>query len=279
MPDAPLVAAGAFGGPTVIYMTTPLRNALTLGAQDVSSGSVELYRRVFARGFLRGWAGGHYFAAAACPGFIMLGPAYHFYNELLGGMAPLAVGLTAISESLILYGSETKNAQVSYNQDAKRRGAPQLKPTPGSTRPVGACFHIHVLRNYFAMSGLRILSPPCQEKLTQIAPSMSPGTTILAADIAANCVVQAFCTPVHQVYQFLATTRQADHELLKKPISVSVQDFLKRQYLTEKGSLSRIALRDVSLRVAYSGTLYTLYGILERSFVASFPDKWRRDSA
>ena len=34
VPDTPLIAAGAVGGPFVMYATTPARNALTLASKD-----------------------------------------------------------------------------------------------------------------------------------------------------------------------------------------------------------------------------------------------------
>ena len=47
LPDPPLLAAGALGGPFVIASLTPLRNAMSNAAQDQQSSFAQLYRRTF----------------------------------------------------------------------------------------------------------------------------------------------------------------------------------------------------------------------------------------
>ena len=34
LPDTPLLVSGALGGPVVLYILTPFRNAITFGAKD-----------------------------------------------------------------------------------------------------------------------------------------------------------------------------------------------------------------------------------------------------
>lgn len=64
LPEPPLLAAGALGGPFCMYTVTPARNALTLGAQDASISLVQVYKQVFASGLSGGWRGGIYPATA-----------------------------------------------------------------------------------------------------------------------------------------------------------------------------------------------------------------------
>merc|ERR1711920_1120700 len=106
---------GAVGGPLVMYLVTPLRNALTIGAVDSSKSALTIYKEVFAGGFLKGFAGGQYMAVAGIPGFLVLGPTFRVYKDMCGGSNAAAVALTSISESVIFYGAETRNAQVAFN--------------------------------------------------------------------------------------------------------------------------------------------------------------------
>jgi len=108
IPDPPLLVAGGLGGPLIMWTVTPLRNALTLGANNRQASMLQLYRQVFAS---KPYGGGGYMAAAACPGFLVVGPMYHVYNGFIGNSAAACV-LTATNEALIFCGSETKNAQV-----------------------------------------------------------------------------------------------------------------------------------------------------------------------
>jgi len=60
LPEPPLLAAGALGGPFCMFTVTPARNALTLGAQDASLSLGQVYKQVFASGAAGGWRGGIY---------------------------------------------------------------------------------------------------------------------------------------------------------------------------------------------------------------------------
>ena len=84
LPDTPYIVAGGVGGPVCYYIVTPARNALTLGATNSAASPGSLYKQVFSRGLARGWAGGLYPSAAACPSFICLGPAYHAAVPVMG---------------------------------------------------------------------------------------------------------------------------------------------------------------------------------------------------
>jgi len=270
-PDPPLVAAGVFGGPFVVYLVTPLRNALTLGAQDTTLSFAGVYRRLFSNGFVRGWAGGHHMAIPAVPGFLVLGPMFHVFRDIAGGSTVAAVGLTAASESVIFFGAETKNAQIAYNQAAAQRGGMQVAKLQSSAMPWGPGIGVYVVRNYVAMSGLRILSRPCQDFMSVVAPTISPGTREILGDMTANVFVSALSTPLHQLYQFVTTQRLAEPALAQKPFAESASDFFRKQYLTSEGRISRVAGRDVGLRIAMNATIFTIYGFIERTALSNWP--------
>jgi len=101
---------------------------------------VTLYKDVFSQGFRGGWSGGAYMASAALPGFLAIGPMFHFYKGVSGDSNAAAVALTAATESMIFYGSETKNAQTAFNQDAQKRGAQVIGRVQSQFNPRGqAC--------------------------------------------------------------------------------------------------------------------------------------------
>jgi len=273
VPDPPYIAAGAMGGPAVIYAVTPLRNALTLGALDQSKSALRLYQDVFSKGFLDGFAGGQYMAKAAVPGFLVIGPLFHVYKDLAGGSSAAAVALTSLSETAIFIGSETRNAQIAFNGEAEKRGTTKITRLQSPYNPIGPGVGLHIARNYLAMSGLRIFSKPCQDVLEKARPEISPGTRAILGDFIANIVVSAVSAPLHQLYGFSVTQRLiiADGVAKESAMEASIK-FLRKQYLTSTGRVSSIAGRDVLLRVAYNATIFTLYGFIERGFVSNWPN-------
>lgn len=266
LPDPPLIAAGGIGGPAIIYLVTPLRNALTLGAQDPRGSVLEIYRRAFARG--SGWAGGHYLAIANVPGFLAIGPAYHMYNSATGS-ATLALALTALSESTILFGAETRNAQIAFNRLSAQTGSARIPLS--RLLPWGPGFGLHVTRNLVAMSGMRIFSKPCEEAMGNLVPSMPSAASVTLSLFVANALASVASTPINQLYEFSVTMRVAQSLEAGTATPITMVAYLKRQYLLPSGSLSGVAGRDVLLRIAYTSTLYTLFGGLERTCVALWP--------
>jgi hypothetical protein len=272
IPDPPLVVAGACGGPAVVYLVTPLRNALTLGSNNTQASALQLYKNVFSDGVKGGFAGGLPMARAAVPGFLVLGPAFHMFKDLVGGSSVGAVLLTAVSESMIFFGSEVNNAQATFNQNAKRMNTPQIPQLHNPLNPFGCGvgFSLHVTRNVLAMSGLRVFSSPCQTMISSISPNMSPTSTIVWGDFIANVVVSAASAPIHQLFGWAVTTQVAEPS--KEPFSKSAVAFLKRQYLNEAGRISSVAGRDMFLRIAYNASIFTIYGFIERTLVSSWPE-------
>lgn len=223
---------------------------------------------------MSGFSGGQYMAVAAVPGMLVIGPAFHMYKEVAGGSNVAAVALTSISESAIFYGAETKNAQLAFNADAAQKGLKPIAKVQSQFNPIGGGLGLHIARNYLAMSGLRVLSSPCQDVLSMVNPSMPTLTRNVLGDFIANVVVSAMSAPLHQLYGFQVTQRVADVAAgSQTSMAESMKSFLKKQYLTPAGRISSVAARDVFLRVAYNATIFTVYGAIERAFVDHFPLK------
>jgi len=167
LPETPLVVAGALGGPFVIFVFTPLRNALTLAAKNTESSAGELYARVFQGGLQAGWTGGLVPVLPSCPQFCMMGPLFHLFRQSFNSVV-LAVICSAILETCISYGSQTLNAQLAYNEEQLQAGSGLQVPLCNPMIPYGPGFLVHIMRNFVAMSGIRILSGPCQAGLTKV---------------------------------------------------------------------------------------------------------------
>lgn len=264
-PETSMIVAGGVGGPLCYFTVTPARNALTLGATNSTAGIAELYGQVFARGFARGWAGGIYPSMFACPTFISLGPAYHAYVSLVGTAG--AVVLASCTESMIIYGAETTNAQIAKNE--KVPGT--FKSVHPAWKPFGPGLSLHIARNILATAGLRLFCTPCTWAFEKMA-GKGP-TTTLAGDFAGNVISACLTAPVHQLYGYTATTPDLK-DMSGSEKRVAMTKFLKEQYLVEengKTRLSRNVPRDLFMRAAYVATLYTMYSTLERTLIANWP--------
>lgn len=239
---------------------TPFRNALTLAARDQASSTLQIYKQVLKQG---PFAGGVNFLLPAVPGFLVIGPMFHVYHELVGNREGALVA-TALTESVVFYGAETRNAAIAANT---RPGVvPIREPHPlnftgfrSPSQPVHPGFLIHATRNVLAMSGMRLFTFPAQEAIARLAPNMTKETKHVAGDMLANVVVSALSAPLHQLYGFVVTQPEG------RGITVQgIKDFFKSQYLKD-GRISTVAGRDVILRVAYNATIFTIYGGIERT--------------
>jgi len=266
MPEPPVIVAGGLGGPAVMFSVTPMRNGLTLGATNIAAGARELYGQVFARGLAGGWTGGIYPAMAACPQFLCLGPAYHFYASFAGTAG--GVVLTSMTESAIVYGAETCNAQMATN--AKTPGT--VKSVHPSWKPFGPGIGIHIFRNIIATAGLRMFCTPCTFVIEKAA-GTSNGLTQLGGDFAGNVCAACLSAPVHQLYGFTVTTPELATLSGSEQRERMVQ-FLKDQYLETKDGrtrLSSVVPRDLFMRSMYVAVAYTMYSTLERTLVKMWP--------
>jgi len=267
VPETPIIVAGGLGGPAVMFTVTPFRNGLTLGSTNIAAGARELYGQVFARGFVGGWTGGIYPAMAACPQFLCLGPLYHLYSSFAGVGG--GVVLTSITETAIVYGAETCNAQMATN--AKNPG--KIANVHSAYKPFGPGFGIHVARNIIATAGLRMFCDPCV-RVVETASGKKNGMTQLSGDFTGNVLAACLSAPVHQLYGFTVTTPELQTLSGAEKRERMIQ-FLKEQYLETKDGrtrLSSVVPRDLFMRSMYVAVAYTMYGTLERTLVNSWPN-------
>jgi len=265
LPETPLLFAGALGGPFVIGLLAPLRNACTLAAQDSRSTARQIFQRVFGRGLLSGWTGASAPAAAAAVQFTTLGPGYHFFRHHLGS-AEAAVAAGALTESVITYAPSTRNAQLMHN---KMADAPARVSVRGFV-PVGPGFCALVTRNFLANAGIRVLSQPMAEAIARCAPPgvRESGACKVGGDFSASVVCGALSMPFNQLFNFQVTSRASLGSTAADRARLGVE-FLKRQYFVTSSSgrvmPSRIVLRDAFLRSLYIGCLFSTYAAVERA--------------
>mmetsp|Transcript_56828 Transcript_56828/g.126718 ORF Transcript_56828/g.126718 Transcript_56828/m.126718 type:complete len:317 (-) Transcript_56828:99-1049(-) len=292
LPDKALLVSGAVGGPFVIFLATPLRNGLTLGAQDKRSGIIGLYRKVFRGGPSAGWTGGLAPALVACPQFLALGPIYHFMKgsvqELTStsdffSSAVASLG-AALCETTLTFGSQARNAQMAYNNsfvhfasvaDGSRKNVPLTR-----VRDVwGPGAEAMLLRNFLSVMAVRSLSPWLRERVPGESRAKGP-----LCDVASSLLTCTITAPVHQLFNFLATTPDAK---LAKPADrlQMARRFLREQYFVPlprevmltmdirqplpqqeySWKISRVALRDFGMRSVYITTIFSLFVGFERT--------------
>ena len=81
--------------------------------------------------------------------------------------------------------------------------------------PVGPGVSFHLARNVLAMSGLRVLSKPCQGGLQMVFEKtgikMGDESRTILADMIANLFASALSMPLHQLYGFtvISTSKRA----------------------------------------------------------------------
>jgi len=267
IPDAPLLAAGGLGGPFVMLLVTPCRNALTFGSQDQVSTIKEIYsKQVFARGIPKGWTGGIYPAIAACPQFLCLGPAYHIFKNNGLGVVGGVVACSAL-ETAIVYGAETKNAQLATNAKAGKDIIPKVHR---AYVPYGPGVLLHISRNIIATSGIRIFNVPINNALDKVNNGrVNKGVVDFVGDFGANVLGSALSMPIHMLYNFTVCTPEL-WTMKPSDKKTAMVDYLKKQYIRD-GKISPLLMRDLGLRILYLAQAYTLYATIEKSLVAYWP--------
>lgn len=277
-PEPAILAAGAFGGPIVIGSLTPLRNACTLAAQDAQSSFSGIYGRVFSRGLLAGWTGAATPACAAAIQFTTLGPGFYIFLGLLG-TPTAAVAAGAMAETLVTYAPATRNAQLMHNIVSVEKNQVPVRPMI----PVGPGFSILVMRNFFANSGIRVLSTPFSTGITRVTlgeeasrQSELPERCRMVGDFLASVCCGAVSMPFNQLYNYQVTSAAS---LAASPVErakLGLQ-FLKSQYIVRRanGSIapSRLVFRDMALRSLYIGCMFSSYAAVER-LALSLAKKW-----
>lgn len=265
IPDTPLVISGALGGPCVVFMLTPLRNALTLASQDRVSSAIQIYKQIFKGRITKGWTGGVYPSIPAVPQFVTLGPLYHVYTGLVGPYG--ALFLTAATESAFTFGAHSRNAQLAFNESV----APQrrIKQISSVFTIVGPGIIPHICRNCVGMTGIRIFSKPVRSELDNAFPNSSDKVKRTASDFIGSLISGVLSTPFNQTFNFFATS-QVQHLGRRERLRVA-QAFLKSQYfVTTNGNKlrpSKLMMRDIALRSVYSMGLFGIYATFERNMV------------
>lgn len=275
LPDTPLILAGALGGPLCIFMTTPLRNALTLASQDPESSAWELYGSVFQAGFASGWTGGWAPVIPSCPQFCVLGPLFHFLNEYSGNVV-LAVLMSAFVETAISYSSNTINAQMAFNHEQLMTGGGAGVPLWNPFSPFGPGSLMHVLRNVVALAGIRIFSSPCLKALgrtTKAAGLELPDSVrLFLGDFIACMGAGMLSAPMNQLYNFAVTSNEYLASGLAEQAHL-LSEFLASAYLVHGRSGEVIGLsptlpRDMFMRCSYVATIMALFAAIERTAVS-----------
>lgn len=262
-PKPPVVFAGAVGSPSALFILTPARNALTIAAQDSSASIMGCYRQVFANGVAGGWTGGIYPAVAGCPQGLLLGPAFHAYASLAG--KGIGICLTGMSESIITYGAQTKNAQLAV---IAKKGATAIPADriQSPFKPFGPGIVAHMCRNIVAMSGMRVTCEPITHALEKATGRTSPSIS-LAGDFLANVVASCLSVPLGQLHNYMAVTPDAWDKSLGERITLSKRFFSETYFVTtEQGGtrLSTVLMRDFGLRSIYLAVGYTIFVNFER---------------
>lgn len=275
----------------MIFLCTPLRNGLTLGAQDKKSGIAGLYRKVFRGGTQAGWTGGLAPAVVACPQFLAVGPMYHFMN---GGLMELTSASklfcsavasfgASLLETVLTFGSQSRNAQMAYNNsfvlfasvvDGSRKNVP-LTPVQDMWGPGAEAL---LIRNFLSVMAVRSLSPWLQERLPEMRGKAG------LCDVGSSLVMCTMTAPVHQLFNFLATSPEAKFQSFAKRATMA-RRFLREQYFVPSKPrevmitdfnqplpqqeyswrISPVALRDFGMRSVYITTVFSLFVAFERA--------------
>jgi len=269
-PERALLAAGFFGGPVVITSLTPFRNAMSLCSQDQTASLRQLYDKALGRraqGTARlriAYTGALTAAPAACPQWCILGPAFHLFNSAT--WTPVALLATAVLETLITYGSQSRNAQMAYN--AQIALAPTHRPGPGSgvalfspVRAWGPGAELMVLRNACSMSGIRAFSPPLQVFLTPVLPS---GPREMVSDLSASMLVCLASTPLNSMYTYTVTAPLTWSMPMRSRFA-HLAGFLRSQYIAKnRRGFSPLAARDLAVRCVYTSCVFSMFSFIER---------------
>jgi len=282
-PDTPLVLAGLFGGPLCIFISTPLRNALTLASHDADSPACALYSATLQGGFAGGWTGALSPTLASIPQFCVIGPFYHFLNDALGSES-VAVVLSGFMETVFTYGSESVNGQMAHNLDQEQAGTGDQVPLSKPWVPIGPGAGLHMMRNVLSMSGMRILARPCQAAAARLllperGACLPRGLALVIGDMAATVASAVLSAPVNQAFQFAVTSNSYLQAGTYERAS-ELLNFFSRTYLVHNAHGEVVGFnpslqRDLLMRCVYCGTLLCLFCAIERSAVAL----WRRRPA
>lgn len=266
LPEAPLLCAGLVGGPLVIGVCTPFRNCLALASQDASSTIGNLWKRVFSGCLRTAYRGGLAPMPASMIQFSAVGPLYHILNPYTGPVG--AVALSAGVETAVIFGPERRNVQLAFNESTSVDRRVALK---SYFKPWGAGVLALYGRNFVANSGIRVLSDPLASVVRRAfdAFGATPGDGVckVAGDFLSSLACGAGSLPFNQAFYFSNTSKEMQEAKSLSSRRVLVISFLRSQYFTGSGGVSRILARDMAIRSSYIGVLFTLFAGVERVVV------------
>jgi len=259
----------------VIASLTPLRNAMSNGAQDSSASLWQLYSR--ALGLQSGpankvrvaYTGALVSSGPACIQWTIIGPTFHFFNSF--APSPAALLATAALETCVTFGSQSRNAQMAFNVQAHAQGQASV-PLFGIVRPWGPGATFFMLRNFCGMSGIRLLSPSAQKLLEPILPS---GPRELASDLMASMMTCVVSGPLNHCWTYTVTSPKL-WKASSKDRSWELVSYLRGQYLLPSNnafgySFSPLVRRDFAARCIYIASVFTMFSCIERLAVANWP--------
>jgi hypothetical protein len=253
------LVASSFGGPLVVGLLTPQRNAMTLAAKDVTSSYIGLYKKVFQDGLLNSFRGGGKPTLSACPQFTAIGPVY-LGVERYSQSALMGMVVASTFESLLTFSAQRTNAKIQFN--AFRTSAQRLALDSGLTGPGFTC---HVLRNLFAMGGIRLMSPYTHQFVQNMPGSshLSSKSSLLLSDFISSTFAATLSMPFNHVFSWSSCTPELN--AMSYTCRAKAQaNFIITNYKEQGWRLLR---RDLSIRISYTAVLFTLYRAIERHVV------------
>jgi hypothetical protein len=252
--------SGAVGGPLVVGLLTPQRNAMTLAAKETGLSYTGLYRQVFTEGLFSAFRGGSRPVLAAVPQFTAIGPVY-LMAENATGSSTLSMLWASIFESIFTFSAQSRNAQIQYNA-TRMNPAEKIQLSASFTGPG---LEWHVARNYFAMMGIRVFSPYSLEVVRRVpgAGLMGEECSRVCADLFSSVVAATLSMPFNHVFSWSACTPSLERMTLPQRTQESLTWIV--QNYKEQGS--RLLARDLAVRISYTGLLFTGYRYVERKMV------------
>lgn len=270
-PEPPVLFSGFVGGPLICITLTPFRNALGLATQDKSASLRELVGRVCSGGIRTAFRGGAAPMPAAAIQFTAVGPVYHAATAVMDTTS--ATLFAAGVETAIMYGPESRNIQLSFNQQAAADRRVALRHY---LKPWGPGIMFQWGRNSIANSGIRVLSDPVTGVARKVtaAVKLNPGEGAcrIVGDFGSSLIVGCLSLPFNQSFYFCATSKeieQANSVLARKDLVIN---FLRQQWITESGGVSKILLRDLTIRSCYIACMFTLFAGVERTLMGVYKD-------
>jgi len=254
------VLGSALAGSLCVGVLTPQRNAMTIAAKDTTSTYLGLYQKVFNRGLLGGFRGGFWPVIMAMPQFAAIGPVYHAAKDATSS-ALFATSTAAFAESLFTYAAQSRNAQIQYNAT---RSAGQHIPVMGLSWPFGPGFGFHVVRNVFAMMGIRIFSPYSLEAVKCLPLGLPREVQFILADLTSSVTAASLSMPFNHIFSWVVCTPELKKLSMQGRLRACFS-FLYTNY-SEQGA--RLLIRDMATRWSYTACLFTLYHALERQVLA-----------